>query len=164
MTTTAKKRGTKSTTGKATATRASATGKAPLTSARGTAKAKARATATAKPTATAKARRSAPLESPARPTGASPLGALAGRELRLDLPKLGAMSPGLASVFRQPETHESADGDALSVLGTNMAGLWFVLADDGSVHLVDDCERELGTRVFPSVEAFAEELRRQNVG
>jgi hypothetical protein len=82
--------------------------------------------------------------------------------LVLSLPKLGSMSPGLAVLWRDPETHEGADGDALTVVGSNMAGLWFVLAADGSVHLVDDCERELGTKLFPSAEAFAAELRRQN--
>jgi hypothetical protein len=85
------------------------------------------------------------------------LAAFTRRELRLELPRLGPMSPGLVWINEEPETE-----DGLCVLGTNMAGLWFVLADDGSIHLVDDVERELGTKVFADVDAFAKELARQN--
>jgi|SRR5579859_643736 len=85
-----------------------------------------------------------------------------GRELRLALPAMGPMNPGLAWISKVPEQHATPDGEPLEVLGTNMAGLWFVLDDDGSVHLVDDCERELGTVIFATVNAFAAELARQN--
>jgi hypothetical protein len=46
--------------------------------------------------------------------------------------------------------------------GTATAGLWFVHADDGSIHLVDDCERELGLEIFPALDAFVNEIARQN--
>ncbi|MDX2011172.1 MAG: hypothetical protein SFW67_13315 [Myxococcaceae bacterium] len=87
---------------------------------------------------------------------------LAGLELRLTLAKLGPMNPGLAQVWRTPERSEGVQGEPFTVLGSNGSSLWFALAEDGSVHLVDDVERELGARIFPTVDAFAEELRRQN--
>jgi hypothetical protein len=107
------------------------------------------------------ARKGSPTATPSD-RAASALRPLAGRQLRLALPALGAMNPGLAWISNVPEQQATADGDPLEVLGTNMAGLWFVLHDDGSVHLVDDCERELGTVIFATIDAFAEELRRQN--
>lgn len=90
------------------------------------------------------------------------LAAFAGRESVLSLPKLGPLDPGRVEIYRTPETVPGDDEEELTVLGTNTAGLWLVLAPDGSIHLVDDCERELGTRVFESVGAFAAELSRQN--
>jgi hypothetical protein len=41
---------------------------------------------------------------------AHPLRSLAGRELVLSLPKLGSMSPGLAVLWMDPETHEGRPG------------------------------------------------------
>jgi hypothetical protein len=84
------------------------------------------------------------------------------KELTLALPHLESMNPGSAFFFGAPEVHDGLDGDPLTVVGTNMSGLWFVLADDGSIHLVDDVERELGMKLFPSVEALVETLRPQN--
>jgi hypothetical protein len=105
--------------------------------------------------------------SPQRPTSSASQGtialkALSQRQLRLELPRLGAMSPGHVWIWKEPETHDDDAGRALIVLGSNMAGIWFVLGDDGAVHLVDDCERELGMKVFASVGAFADEVTRQN--
>src|SRR5687768_17546933 len=93
---------------------------------------------------------------------ASPLDPFRGRELRFELPELAASNPGLAWIHREPETHESSDGEMLTVIGSNMAGLWLALAGDGTVHLVDDAERELGMKIFASVAALAAELGRQN--
>ena len=73
------------------------------------------------------------------------------------------MNPGLIQIGAdQPESIENADGESMTVLGTNTAGLWFVHAEDGSIHLVDDCERELGLEIFPTLEAFVREISRQN--
>lgn len=91
-----------------------------------------------------------------------PLSSFAKRELHLEIPSVGAMSPGLVWINDPPEQHVSADGKTFIVLGTNMAGLWLVQAPDGSVQLVDDAEQELGTKIFDSPEALAAELNRQN--
>jgi len=107
-------------------------------------------------------KKAAPKTAPAERKARGPLAAFGGRELELSLPKLGALSPGIAHIWREPEVELTADGDELVVLGTNAAGLWFVLAPDGMIHLIDDAERELGTILFPSVAAFAKELARQN--
>jgi hypothetical protein len=84
------------------------------------------------------------------------------RELRLDLPQLGPSNPGLAWIDRDSEIHSDTDGTPMTVIGGNLAGLWFVLAKDGSIELVDDAEHERGTTVFASVAALAEEFARQN--
>lgn len=99
-----------------------------------------------------------------QPAGSSPLLPFAKRQLRMEIPRLGAQSPGLAWLFATPEIEESADGEKFTVLGNNMAGLWFVLADDGSIHLVDDCEREYGEKIFDSIAELASDIARQNPG
>lgn len=99
----------------------------------------------------------AAVSGPVLPTVLQPL---AGPELRLRLTTLGPMNPGLVQLWRTPERHLGSEGEPLTVLGTTAGGLWFVLADDGSVHRVDDVA--LGTRSFPTVDAFATELRNQN--
>src|SRR5262245_20560914 len=80
---------------------------------------------------------------PKRGEASLALRAFAQRQLHLELPRLGNMSPGLAWIWTKPKTIDDGDGGALTVVGTNMAGLWFAVADEGSIHLVDDCEREL---------------------
>lgn len=89
----------------------------------------------------------------------SALSKWAGREWKLAVPELKAMSPGRVLLFA---TSEDAPDLHADVIGTNAAGLLIVVDREGRVHVVDDVERELGEIAFENVEALAAALTKQN--